>query len=318
MEIARPLEKALRVRPLSDEAVARMRSAVVREWSDVTVVSARRSRWRLAALAAGVAVLLVGAVVWLQPTTESPVAGVVARVNAPGLEARSHLFSRRWVTAGDVLRAGETVEAQGPALISLTGGGTLRIAGDSVVEVNAVNEVGMRRGQIYVDLPPELANAQAFSVRTSLGVVEHLGTQFEVATIADAVRIRVREGQIRLRGRSGSEIAGAGIELLASSSGTVARRPAVTYGRTWAWVDELAPDYVIENQGLADFLRWVARETGYRLEIADDHARRTVAETRLHGSIEGLTPLEALGQVLSTTSLRFDFPGDVIRVSSDH
>lgn len=314
--IARPLEKALRVRPLSDDALARMRLAVESEWRAIAVVSPRVLRWRSTALAASVALLLVGAVVWLQPSTESPVAGWVARVGAPGLEDRSGLFSRRSLAAGDVLRAGETVKARGPALITLASGGTLRVARNSVVDVRGVNEFEIRYGQIYVDLPPDLQRVATFAVRTSLGVVEHLGTQFEVATVTDGVRIRVREGQIRLRAASGSEIAVAGTELLASSAGTVARRPVATQGREWSWVEALAPEYAIENRQLTDFLQWVARETGYRLEIADVRARQTVQRTTLHGSIAGLTPLEALVNVLSTTSLRFELRRDVIRVSS--
>jgi hypothetical protein len=36
----------------------------------------------------------------------------------------------------------------------------------------------------------------------------------------------------------------------------------------------------------------------------------------LHGSVQGLKPLDALDRVLSTTSLRFELQGDAIRVSS--
>jgi hypothetical protein len=65
-----------------------------------------------------------------------------------------------------------------------------------------------------------------------------------------------------------------------------------------------------------DFLQWTARETGRRLDIADEATEHAIGRTRLHGSVRGLTPLEALGRVLSATSLRFDLREDAIRVSS--
>ena len=63
-------------------------------------------------------------------------------------------------------------------------------------------------------------------------------------------------------------------------------------------------------------LTWVARETGRHIEFADEKARQIAGQTRLHGSIHGLAPLDALDQVMSTTSLHFEMHDDVIRVSS--
>ncbi len=77
-----------------------------------------------------------------------------------------------------------------------------------------------------------------------------------------------------------------------------------THGKDWEWVESIAPPYQIENRLLSDFLQWVARETGRHIRFQDDNAKRLASQTRLHGSIEGLRPLEALDQVLSATSLR--------------
>jgi hypothetical protein len=126
----------------------------------------------------------------------------------------------------------------------------------------------------------------------------------------------VREGQVRLRRASGTESAGAGTELIVPESGPVARQAVSTHGRQWSWVEALAPEFEIEDRSLRDFLQWIARETGRELVIADDHARSVIERTQLHGSVRGLTPLEALGRVLRATSLRFDLHEDAIRVSS--
>jgi hypothetical protein len=52
------------------------------------------------------------------------------------------------------------------------------------------------------------------------------------------------------------------------------------------------------------------------VEFADERARDVASHTLLHGSVQGLAPLTALEQVLSTTSLRYEVQDGVIRVSS--
>jgi hypothetical protein len=60
----------------------------------------------------------------------------------------------------------------------------------------------------------------------------------------------------------------------------------------------------------------VGRETGRRIVYVDTRAREVAAQTRLHGSVDGLLPLQALDQVLSATSLELGLVEGAIRVSS--
>jgi ferric-dicitrate binding protein FerR (iron transport regulator) len=154
-------------------------------------------------------------------------------------------------------------------------------------------------------------------------MIEHVGTGFEVLSDDASVRIRVREGRIRLRaasragGNSNDVLADAGTELLAAPGGGIVQRPVPTYGNDWVWVASLAPTYEIEGQPLLNFLQWVSRELGRRLEFGDSAARDIAARTILHGSIREHEPLDALANVLATTSLRYEILGDAIRVNSD-
>jgi ferric-dicitrate binding protein FerR (iron transport regulator) len=146
-----------------------------------------------------------------------------------------------------------------------------------------------------------------------------VGTQFEVALLDDRerVRVRVREGQVALRGTNGqTALAGAGTELFVQSNGAVRRQQIATAGRDWAWVESLAPEFEIENRLLGDYLQWVARETGRNLSM-DAGAQKRAASTRLHGSIRGLTVLDSLAAVMETSALHFDTPDGLIRVSSE-
>jgi ferric-dicitrate binding protein FerR (iron transport regulator) len=217
---------------------------------------------------------------------------------------------------GDALRTAETVTVHGSALITLNTGGTLRIARGSIIRALNPYDIELLSGQLYVDLPTRVPRVPSFTVSTSLGSIEHVGTQFEVTTGAHELSIRVREGEVRVRRSTGTENAKAGTELIVPRSGLVVRRSVATFGRQWAWVEALAPDYDVENRPLAEFLDWAARETGRRLEISDTHARQLAEQTRLHGSVRDLTPVEALDAALSATSLRFELREDTIRVSS--
>jgi hypothetical protein len=78
----------------------------------------------------------------------------------------------------------------------------------------------------------------------------------------------------------------------------------------------MAPDVVIENRPLLEFLRWFARETGRTLEM-DEPSRQQALSILMHGSVQGLTVTEALSVVMATTpSLKYELPEGVIRVSS--
>jgi ferric-dicitrate binding protein FerR (iron transport regulator) len=143
-----------------------------------------------------------------------------------------------------------------------------------------------------------------------------VGTEFEVLSNDQIVRIRVREGQVQLRNASQQTLIDAGTQLTANRDGDLTRTPIASYGRDWLWVAALAPDYEIEGQPLVNFLQWAARELGRPLKFADDHAREVADHTILHGSIKGREPLDALSSVLSTTSLTYEIRGDTIWVQS--
>ena len=89
-----------------------------------------------------------------------------------------------------------------------------------------------------------------------------------------------------------------------------------TAGREWAWAETLAPDIEIEDRPLQEFLVWFSRETGRKLELANDAVREQTTTIRMHGDVRGLTAMEALSAVMAATTLRFELPEGVIRVSS--
>jgi hypothetical protein len=153
-------------------------------------------------------------------------------------------------------------------------------------------------------------------VATLAGIVEHVGTEFEIKSDDRTVRVRVREGRIRFLGTADTVVADAGTELLATPGKTISRRSIDTYGGDWLWTAALAPDYEIEGRSLMGFLRWVSRELGRPLDFADANARQIADRTILHGSVRDQAPIDAMSNVLATTSLTYEIRGDTIWIRS--
>jgi hypothetical protein len=319
-QIEHVLRDALRVAPLNADALARIRAATAHEWGQASPgLKSTTSRWVWGgSIAAAVAVLVFLAVGYIAPPAGLTKFGLIARSNVGDANVRFEFVRQRVLQAGDAVRTGDKLTAHGPVLISLSGGGTLRIAADTILEITGEAQARLRRGQVYVDLPPGSSPERAFQIVTREGTIEHVGTGFEVFENDRMVRLRVREGRVLLHRDTEHLVADAGTELTAVPGSAVSRREIDTYGRDWLWVAALAPDYEIEGRPLLGFLQWASRELGRPLKFSDSHARSVAERTILHGSVRGREPLDALSSVLATTSLSFEIRGDTIWIQSGH
>jgi hypothetical protein len=320
-QVERVLRNSLRVTPLSPDALARIRAATEQEWQKASgsrpkSTISRRALW--GSLAAAVALLAFLIASYVTPRADSTNFGIIARLDGGDANARFRLVRRRALHVGDTVQTGDDLVAHGPVLISLSGGGTLRIAPDTVVEITGESQARLRRGQVYVDLPPGSSSHGPFRILTHDGTIEHVGTAFEVLENDEVMRLRVREGRVLLHRDAEHIVADAGTELTARPGALVSRREIDTYGRDWLWVAALAPDYQIEGRPLLGFLEWASRELGRPLKFSDSHARAVAERTILHGSVQGRETLDALSSVLATTSLTYEIRGDTIWIQSGH
>ena len=136
-----------------------------------------------------------------------------------------------------------------------------------------------------------------------------------MAIVGSQTRLRVREGSVAWLAADGERMVNAGTEVILEGR-EIARRAIPTTGREWGWVESLAPEIDIENRPVREFLAWFARETGRKLVVADDAARQQVSAILMHGDVRGLTAMEALSAVMAATTLHYELPEGVIRVSS--
>jgi ferric-dicitrate binding protein FerR (iron transport regulator) len=316
-EEERLLRENLNVRALSPEALQRIRVATEAEWR--AQVSPMRRRWIPVAAVASIALLAVGATWSILGRGPGTVAGAplarLERAAAPGVVESLFWWRESAVPVGAEIRGGQDLEARGATLFMLHDGGNLRIAPGSEFEVVAGNTLRLRSGEMYVDIPPGTRPAQSFVAITPAGEFRHVGTQFALAVIDGATRLRVREGSVRWQSGDSESTLKAGTEMFIDGDQKVAQRAIELAGPQWAWSDAMAPSVEIENRPLSEFLDWVARETGRKLVIADENARRQIETIRMHGDVHGLEPLQALEAVMASTTLHLELPAGAIRVS---
>jgi ferric-dicitrate binding protein FerR (iron transport regulator) len=314
----RALREGLKANVLSADAMQRIRQATEQEWRETTRAPARRRTRYVSIAASCLAVAIAG--IWTVDAMRagSSVAnfGRVVAAESPGLVELKRFAADVAVVPGSSLKVGQRLEMRGDTVVDLEAGGNLRIARSSAIEIRASDVVSLTRGELYVDIPPDSRTASSFRVLTRAGEFRHVGTQFAVLISADLTTLRVREGEVVWRGAAGESIVAAGTEVTLDRDGNATRRQIPTAGRDWSWTEAMAPDIVIENRPLLEFLRWFARETGRTLEM-DEPSRQQALSILMHGSVQGLTVTEALSVVMATTpSLKYELPEGVIRVSS--
>jgi hypothetical protein len=84
----------------------------------------------------------------------------------------------------------------------------------------------------------------------------------------------------------------------------------------WNWASSIAPPFTIEGRTVHEFLTWAGRETGRQVVYASPEAEGRARAIVLRGSMEGLTPDEAVSAVLSTTALHPVVDDGYVRVEA--
>ncbi|MPY89741.1 MAG: hypothetical protein GEU99_17695 [Luteitalea sp.] len=333
-----PLHELLRLagpRPaVPADRSARVRLAVRDRWHD-TVRVRRRQRQGLfaAAVLAAAALMIVATRVTLRPPARPPAAtpaAVIASVEAatgpfsltehtgrqdeaevtldPGNRLSSHPIHQ-----GALVRT----PAGTRAAIRLHGGVALRLDEATTVQLENDEDVVLEAGAVYVDTGDEGSSPrQRVEIRTPYGIARDVGTRFEVRRLASGVRVRVRDGLVRLQQETRCHEVRRGTELVTSSAGEVTRRTIPLQGVLWDWVSRAAPPANIEGKPLTAFLDWVEREGGWHVRFADASLARTAATTIVHGSIDGLTLEESLDVVLAACGLAHRIEGGSVVISS--
>lgn len=290
---------------ISSEIEDRVYASVRREWSRGKSRS-RPARWFLpVALAASLLVVVIG----LNRPDVVPQKSLVGTVSVVAGDAKFVVGDNVYV--GDVV---DTSNGRGMS-IALRDDISLRVDARTLLKVDSTSEITLLAGRVYIDTGDRIYADRHVTVTTASGSATDVGTQFSVSFENADMSVAVREGRVDLREGQNRHNVTSGKKVTVRP-GNVARSESVPLvGEPWDWAVSLVPAFELEDKSLLDFLKWVSRETGMELIFADDEFRMAVMRPRLHGSIEGVAPIQALEAILATTNFKYSIDGNTIIIS---
>jgi len=298
--------------------MANVRDAVEAEWR--ATVAARRRRRQFTGWAAAAGVAMAAVAVWIARPTLAPGDALVASVTRVVGEVQQDDGDGRWVplAAAATLEAGTRLRTGdgGRVALRLTDGVELRLDSGTLLAFEDAEHARLSQGAVYVDSRTE-ANTPSpdFELATPAGAVRHLGTQYEARLAGSGLRVAIREGRVQVGTPTGA-VQGAAGEQLVVGAGRVERSALAPNAAEWNWLATVTPPFTLEGRSVEDFLAWAGRETGRAVVFASPEAAAQARAVTLSGTVEGLTPDEAVAAVLSTTSLRVGIEADRIRIEA--
>lgn len=303
--VRRLLEGAGPRPPIPEEDLAAISAVARSAWQSELRrrrAAARRPVWAVAASLAAVLGVALGLAWWRSSQSDNVAPTVFARVEA--------VTGSVALEAGEAVPLGATLQSRdGRASLRLPDGTVVRLDRDTRVRAVAAFALELERGAIYADTA-----SGTLEIRTSLGTARDVGTRFAVRLAEPALRVQVRHGAVAVEQRGRTYVMPAGQELILRSDGTSEKRTIAGYGPEWEWVLAAAPGFDVEGRTLAEFLDWVARETGWEIRFADEELSASAERIVLHGSLGGLRPDQAPFAVLPGAGLEGDLQGGTLVV----
>jgi ferric-dicitrate binding protein FerR (iron transport regulator) len=288
----------------SKDVMREVEAAVHAEWQSMLQERRMRRRFVAVGIAASAVLAVSAALFGVRYLAPEPIqVAQITRIDGhllvrPESQAARELAIAQGVSTGETLQTDD----RSRAALKFGDGVSLRLDHSTLVKVASADEIVLTAGALYIDSPAR--NPQELTIRTDAGSVRHIGTQYQVRTHADGMEVSVREGRVMIANAGGTSSGVAGERISVTSGGKIVRSTVATHDPAWQWAAHTAPLFDINEQTLAAFLGWVARETGRKVVFESDAARSAASDVKLRGSIAGLDPDTALSAVLSTTQLR--------------
>ena len=305
--------------PSHEDEIA-VRAAVQAEWRDLT--SSRRTRRRFLQYGIAATVLLGGFAVLnvLRTSAVDPVqvASIEKSIGAVYVLGEQAVL-RETNDLSNIVSGQTIVTGAGAGLALAWGkGGSVRVDENSRLEFTDDQTVYLEKGRVYFDsrssaLIAGADHAAVFMLKTPIGEIRHVGTQYMTEVNGDALVVSVREGEVSVDGIRHDRAVLPGQQMTMSGS----QQPSVLSigrsGEAWNWVNRITPPVNVEGRSVYEFLVWASREMG--LELVLTATANSVAHSALlMGTIE-TSPAEALPLRLATASMDWRIDEGVIYIS---
>jgi ferric-dicitrate binding protein FerR (iron transport regulator) len=300
------------------EVEKKIREKLHSEWRHVT--RRRRVRRNVAgwAIAASVVLALFMSVSQFRqpdPLIPGPVLATVDK-RAGDVFIQSAAGETSGLPVDAQLRAGSELSTIQDARIALAwaSGESLRMDQNSRISLTSNTEISLLSGKIYIDAAGAGIQGRALVINTPSGPVSHIGTQYITTVSGDEVTVSVREGKVSIGSGDEATIAVQGQRLHLADNGQHLTTAIPVYGDEWQWTELIAPRFNVDGRTMQEFLDWVGRETGRKIEYGSIESELAAAQTRMHGNID-LEPLHAMELMLQTSDLTAVVKDGVILVS---
>lgn len=313
-------------RPTPSEAdIASARSALRAEWRGV--YGRRRMRHRIVTFAAAASIIGAIAASIFVLRVPSALPEQVAKIERA--TGSIYLLGEQSVLHElpdlNELSTGQTLVTGGDSAIALAwlGGGSLRVDEDSRVELVSPGEIFLRSGRVYFDSQSSALRAHdvprstaEFVIRTTEGLIRHVGTQYMAGVSASGVTVSVREGQVRVAGNTVDATATAGQQLRIHGNARPSYANISAHGEIWRWAERIAPEFSVDQRSAHEFIHWVARESGLDIRFESDSVEQLAHTTRMSGGSGDMEPRAALHLLLQTTTLNAAIADGAILVTA--
>jgi ferric-dicitrate binding protein FerR (iron transport regulator) len=296
---------------LPKEDLESIRAAAKIEWQELVDKQSTQPMKKSGHLLAVAASMILGvAATWWWISSISRIAPIFSQVVATievvaGGAIKGYSVGEK-VVLGSTIETSNQIEGSPHRLaLSLAGGASLRVDSSSKVVFNDEHEIELRAGGVYMDTGGEIGSSDPVAIITDFGVIHHVGTQYEVRLLDSdrAVRVRVREGRVSLRSETKFFSIESGEQLKLANDGREEKAKIPTHGPDWGWMTAAAPSIDIDGLPIRSYLEWLSRETGRTLIFETADVETYATGHKLGGTIEGLTPMESLEIVRSSTLL---------------
>lgn len=313
--IGRMIQDAGAREELPQADLDRIREVARATWQ-AKVRSRRRNRALGLALAATLAVAVIGVLLWPRSQVAPapvPAVAVFELVKDDVVFSRADEGSQAVAVEGMEIREGDDiVTREGLASLRVGGVTSLRVASLTRIRILGASRVELMTGAVYVDT----AKQGRLEVVTPYGEARDIGTQFmvQVDAVAETMRVAVREGEVSVRHDGEAHDVVDGSALTITADGTATREEISSWSGPWSWVLDAAPPFDVEGRLLSEYLRWVSRESGLEIRYEDSWVERLAGETTLHGSTGDLPPDEAALVVLPGAGLEGEIVDGALEV----
>jgi len=304
-----------RERPPAEDELA-IRQALHTEWSGMTRQrKRRRALFTLAAAASVVLAVMVGIKLAPQSAPAPSLTQLAVVEKTVGVvRVKSSDGSLQGPDSATELMSGQQIVTRSDSRMALRwlNGESIRLDENTELILNSADGITLQAGRIYLDTDQAEANEELY-ISTPAGRVRHLGTRYMTTVSGNVTSVSVREGKVSVDVQGVESVAARGDRLTVDAQGASSRGSVSSYGPEWLWTEELAPAFSSHGRTMAQFLEWVAHESGRVVEFASSDAERLAGDTHLRGRIN-LGPMRALEAVLQTSDLAAEVSAGTIVV----